>query len=380
MRALAGERVFGRGEKYYAWGQVIDYAEWGDGATARVLGERVYRASLRWAESGPEFRCDCPMGARGEFCKHAVALGLRRLKAEREPAGEPQVMRLINDYLSGRGGAEEVERQMAAAMEDDRLRRRWYWRAAGAAGQPLEAASLRREVEHAISCLSLGEAETDEERFDRLEFLFGSLAEEGFAEVAVELSERALELGLEAGAGRDDDEAAAQARRLEELYLLACRAAGQEPRAVFERLPDQRAGAGDEKRSPGEIAWSPTDGGDSEPALVRMNEQEVEAAWQSARWEGCSDETWLKLAARRARKHPEDSLAVYQRLIARALGRKNNYAAREAIGLLKRVRRLMRAMGDEAGFARYLESLRRSYRSHRNFMRLLEPWLGRYGE
>jgi uncharacterized Zn finger protein len=95
----------------------------------------------------------------------------------------------------------------------------------------------------------------------------------------------------------------------------------------------------------------------SELVRIWLAEGDVEVAWQAAQEGGCADEVWLELAARRIRQHPEESLAVYQDQIKKAVSRKNVYAYKEGVRLLRRVRRLLKRLGREAEFPDYLAKL-----------------------
>lgn len=84
---LAGERIFERGREYFNRGLVVQVAEGNGSVTALVLGTQAYQVCLRDEGGWLSFHCDCPFGCSGKFCKHAVALGLFRLK--RESCGAP---------------------------------------------------------------------------------------------------------------------------------------------------------------------------------------------------------------------------------------------------------------------------------------------------
>ena len=76
IRNLAPQRAFSRGESYARGGAVAAITE-GDGRIqAFVQGQRTHDVAL-WAEGARvQWRCSCPMGAAGEFCKHCVAVAL----------------------------------------------------------------------------------------------------------------------------------------------------------------------------------------------------------------------------------------------------------------------------------------------------------------
>ena len=78
----------------------------------------------------------------------------------------------------------------------------------------------------------------------------------------------------------------------------------------------------------------------------------------------------MELAAKREGEHPEEVLPGYQGQIEPTLARKNNQAYGEAIGLLRKVHKLMARLGREVEFVQYLDSVRTAHKRKRNFMKL----------
>lgn len=76
LRTLAGGRAFGRGADYFESGAVTDLIDGGDTIKARVEGTYEYEVSLRPERKTLGYDCTCPVGEAGDFCKHAVAVGL----------------------------------------------------------------------------------------------------------------------------------------------------------------------------------------------------------------------------------------------------------------------------------------------------------------
>ena len=107
---------------------------------------------------------------------------------------------------------------------------------------------------------------------------------------------------------------------------------------------------------------------------IYLWEQDVEAAWQAANTGSCGEALWLELAGSREKTHPRDAIRVYRMLIDPIVERTNNDAYAQAVGLLRRVKRLMDELGEEAEFRRYLARLRIEYKRKRNFMKLLEKF------
>ena len=76
--------------------------------------------------------------------------------------------------------------------------------------------------------------------------------------------------------------------------------------------------------------------GHSDLVAILLWEKDVDAAWREAKEGGCSNELWLKLAAKREKDHPDEALPVYQSQVEPTLNRKNNEAYQEVVGLLQK--------------------------------------------
>jgi uncharacterized Zn finger protein len=125
------------------------------------------------------------------------------------------------------------------------------------------------------------------------------------------------------------------------------------------------------KAQKGQWAWH-AQADYSELVRIFLLENDPEAAWREAQEGGCSDDLWLILAKKREKDHPEDAIPVYQKHVERVLNQKNNEAYREAVGLLREVRKLMAHAGRENDFAGYLASVRAEHKPKRNFIKLLD--------
>ncbi|HEX4698217.1 MAG TPA: hypothetical protein VH857_02515 [Actinomycetes bacterium] len=92
----AGELIFERGEDCVA--NVRGPVESGESARASVQGQSVYQVELDWSAYDVRGVCTCPYNARGEFCKHLVAVGLAVLG--RRPADvPPKQVASVQGYL-----------------------------------------------------------------------------------------------------------------------------------------------------------------------------------------------------------------------------------------------------------------------------------------
>lgn len=84
LSSLAGARVFARGKAYRESQAVLECVICRNGVEAWVMGGALYRVSL-WSEPGRLYwQCNCPIGGQGNFCKHAVAVGLAWLEPEQQ--------------------------------------------------------------------------------------------------------------------------------------------------------------------------------------------------------------------------------------------------------------------------------------------------------
>ena len=104
---------------------------------------------------------------------------------------------------------------------------------------------------------------------------------------------------------------------------------------------------------------------------VLLEEHRYDAAWREALAGGCQVDLWLRLAARREKKHPADALSVYQARLEPtiALG---PAAYREAVDLLDKIRALLNRLGRDGDFAPYRAEIRAAHRQKRGFLKLLD--------
>ena len=101
-------------------------------------------------------------------------------------------------------------------------------------------------------------------------------------------------------------------------------------------------------------------------------ENNIEAAWQEAKTGGCGNYLWMQLAKLREKDHPADAIAVYQGQVDAIVNRTNKNAYREAVGLIKKIRKLMKNLGQGKELQEYISSVRTKYKRKRNFMAMLD--------
>jgi uncharacterized Zn finger protein len=105
---------------------------------------------------------------------------------------------------------------------------------------------------------------------------------------------------------------------------------------------------------------------------VFLWEKRYDEAWQEASAGGCSSGLWLRVAAAREKKHPDDAVPIYKEMIAPILKQTNNVAYAEAVELLYKIRELMCRMDRVTEFEDYVNALRVEYKRKRNFIKLLD--------
>jgi hypothetical protein len=90
LRRLVDARTFDRGRQYLAEGRVSGVARRDAALVATVRGKDTeYRVRIWVTEHGLAYSCTGPMGEEGDFCKHAVAVGLAFVDQ-----GEPEQKRI----------------------------------------------------------------------------------------------------------------------------------------------------------------------------------------------------------------------------------------------------------------------------------------------
>ena len=77
LRQLVEDGIFMHGETCFSEGAVRALRGRANGGVeARVDGTRAYRVRLRLDDGALDYDCSCPLGQDGDFCPHAVAVGL----------------------------------------------------------------------------------------------------------------------------------------------------------------------------------------------------------------------------------------------------------------------------------------------------------------
>lgn len=242
LRELAGDGPFHRGEQYSAWGMVGPPIIANQRITACVVGTRRYDVSLSVSDLQLRSSCDCPVGQRGDFCKHAVALGLTLITSTEQ--GDEHLAMTTDDIRSCLAGLDRealINMLVAAALEPLVIRERIHLRVARSKGHALDLAHLSRYLQRALETSLAVDVEASNEHWLRCaEELLAVLLEEGAAGEAAELVEAAVEQFAEVvHEGRGAPARLALLRAwLRRLHMMVCSQAQGAPEALAQRVFD----------------------------------------------------------------------------------------------------------------------------------------------
>jgi uncharacterized Zn finger protein len=112
---------------------------------------------------------------------------------------------------------------------------------------------------------------------------------------------------------------------------------------------------------------------------IALWESDLEAAWLYANL-GVSDRTLLiELAARLEGERLDDAIELYRRIVPVLLEQTSNAAYEEALGLVKKMAAALNARQREQEMVHYLKQLRVEFKRKRNFVTLLDRFVGAQG-
>ncbi len=101
-------------------------------------------------------------------------------------------------------------------------------------------------------------------------------------------------------------------------------------------------------------------------------EKDANAAWKQAQTDGANTQLWHQLAEMREKTHPADAAAAYRKIVFETVSRGDNDSYREAVKLLGKIQSLMKEAKVQDRFSVYLEEVRATFKSKRNFIKLLD--------
>ncbi|MBI0330645.1 SWIM zinc finger family protein [Burkholderia plantarii] len=252
--ALADEKTVARGLACFHDGAVSRLDVDGASLHATVRGGSIYSVRL---SAGRDHRlvhaCDCPVGARAQFCKHAVAVAFSWLEnsgaevfAPPDTPAKPQTARkprrthaeLIDDFLATLDPDALRGWLRQAAQHDRGLRDRLLLAARASGGDKAGLKAAVRGIARASRHLDWREAADYAAGLAALADSLRVRLDGALAGQVVELAELAIELAVES-LERIDDSGGAVLPAIGELaavHLDACLRTRPEPIALAQRL------------------------------------------------------------------------------------------------------------------------------------------------
>ncbi len=249
IRALASGASFERGEGYVAEGRVRSLIESGNTLTATIHGTENYSVHLAAKNGALAFRCSCPMGGEGTFCKHNVAVALAWLAANKDAGnavdGAPSLVKLdeLRPWLLEQDKTALIAWLLDAATHDERLREKLLRQAARASSCGVDLRTYRRVIDRATPEREFFDYRETHGLADRIRDAIEQIAEllaEGEAIAVMELCEYALARmeNMLNNADDSDGQLGACLGELQDLHLKACEAARPDPEELAARLFD----------------------------------------------------------------------------------------------------------------------------------------------
>lgn len=259
LRSLAGNSSYSRGEEYFESGLVGPVSQKYGVISAKVHGTHTYQSRLKVEADGKgklrlNHACTCPVGQDGDFCKHAVALGLAwiekndavEVKTSATSSASSKIdttvtLQDIKKWLSNQDHKVIFEMLLEQVKSDGNLRENLTLKIAKEQARGIDLSSYRSTIRNAfhISGYMRYEdvydySEDISETVDSIEKLF----KEGFFSEVIALCEYAIEQAGSAMDSIDDSDGylGGEIERLQELHLNACNKAKPEPLDLARRL------------------------------------------------------------------------------------------------------------------------------------------------
>lgn len=242
VEVLAGPRSFERGLLYAANGRVGKRTATADSVNAKVRGSSSYKVKL-WVEGGGlGYRCSCPMGDEGFFCKHAVAVAL--VVTDAVAGGVGQELLDLRGYVMAMDHRTLVDLVLERVDEDDLFDARLRLAAARDSDGPVSVAVFRNAIDDAFvtrDFVHYREMYDYTSNIHQVLTALRELLDDGHAEVVIELALHAVDRAEDALGYVDDSDGymSGIAEDLAALHLDACVAAPPDPmllaRILFER-------------------------------------------------------------------------------------------------------------------------------------------------
>ncbi len=204
LQDLAGKATFKRGSDDFNQGVVDGLAQYGHQITAEVHGQDTYQVQLWLQNDQLQSRCTCPMGIKGSFCKHCVAVSLAWLENRPTPQSsadesvkQDATMADLRNYLAEQAPDTLIELIMQQAMEDARWREHLLFQITRQQSSGVDMEAFRRSLRKAI--VVKGSIDYDQvayyvEDIEKVLDRIADLLDEGYAQEAFTLCEDAIAL------------------------------------------------------------------------------------------------------------------------------------------------------------------------------------------
>lgn len=241
---FADRRSLSRGLAYYEDEAVEGLKIIGSFARAFVNGGSRYRVSVGIKNKEPIFSCSCPVGIRGEFCKHVVAL-VYAWGEHCETGGLPNEIgegQKLENYLQSLSKKELIKIVSSSCDNDESLKRTFLVKAAKvSAGVKFDFYSVKKFLKKSFATggfVDYNRSWQFAEKINQgLDLLEQSL-ESGFYKECVDLAEYSMKLADEACCSMDDSAGHMSQvfERIEQIHLNACEGAQLDPSDLAKRL------------------------------------------------------------------------------------------------------------------------------------------------
>ena len=205
---MAWGKSFQRGEDYFHAGAIDDLIYSRGWVIAQVIGSDAYQVRLHVDGTKPQWRCDCPVGEDGLFCKHCVAVGLAWLDQAGTGRAETDSGSSLHNYLTQQDKAVLIEWLIDAAENHPELRQRLMAENT-AVTQQLDIKQVKQQIRQALSVRGFIDYQGMRRFVTRarpvVSMLQGMVAQ-GRAVEALPLLQYALEIGLKNLEKTDDSD------------------------------------------------------------------------------------------------------------------------------------------------------------------------------
>ena len=227
LATWAGPRAFARGRAYFQAGAVQRLAITHNRISARVEGTDLYHTELSLQDNELDFNCSCPVGDDGEFCKHAVAVGLAWLAespSTRTHKVDPE-LDAIRTWLMASDKNSLVDLVIAQVARDEDFATRLLTTAQRHTGvSPAVAKEIIRKAFTTRDYLTYREVSAFAARAAIAIDMLAGIVASAAPTIALDLTEYTVQLGMQALGSADDSngEIGELVAALAELHEKAC--------------------------------------------------------------------------------------------------------------------------------------------------------------